>query len=546
MPSLLLGPLLRYVSSRAATIWVEVDQPCTVSVLGVDQSTFSFAGHHYALVVLTDLPSEATIPYQVQLDGEQHWPPIESTMPPSCIRTLSREHEALIAFGSCRAIAPHEDPFTRERIVDKRGIGYDAMRAIALRMVEQVSDEWPDLMLMLGDQVYADESSPATQARIDQRQRGDDDPPPRVVANFEEYTWLYREAWTPEAERWMLSVTPTAMIFDDHDMIDDWNISNTWVQDIRGQKWWPEHVIGGLVSYWIYQHLGNLSPETIAAEGMLADVIAEGDATDYLRRWALESEKFTPIPGGYQFSFDRHVGNAHVVIIDDRNGRVLDPAHRRMVDAKEWRWILETCDEPTDHLVLAMSLPLMVPGGLHGFQQWSERRCDGTHRMHKAHEWLRRALDLEDWAAFDISFREFEELLIQIGTDQPDSPAPRTISMLAGDIHFAYVAEVTMPEGVDSRVRQMVSSPMRNTLARHERLVLRAAVSRGGRRLGNALMRRAGRDASRLTWEIQGTPIFRNNIGSLHFHDTDGELRIETAHVEDDQVVVDVAFSTPL
>ena len=53
------------------------------------------------------------------------------------------------------------------------------------------------------------------------------------MADFEEYTWLYHEAWLPEVERWVLSVVPSAMIFDDHDMIDDWNTSPSWVEDIR-------------------------------------------------------------------------------------------------------------------------------------------------------------------------------------------------------------------------------------------------------------------------------------------------------------------------
>ena len=55
----------------------------------------------------------------------------------------------------------------------------------------------------------------------------------------------------------MLSVVPSAMIFDDHDMIDDWNTSLSWLDDIRRQPWWQDHVIGGLMSYWVYQHLGQ-------------------------------------------------------------------------------------------------------------------------------------------------------------------------------------------------------------------------------------------------------------------------------------------------
>jgi hypothetical protein len=47
---LILGPLLRYVSGTEATVWVETDRPCEVSVLDHASRTFSAFGHHYGLV----------------------------------------------------------------------------------------------------------------------------------------------------------------------------------------------------------------------------------------------------------------------------------------------------------------------------------------------------------------------------------------------------------------------------------------------------------------------------------------------------------------
>ena len=32
------------------------------------------------------------------------------------------------------------------------------------------------------------------------------------------------------------------MIFDDHDVHDDWNISQAWVEEKRANEWWNEHV----------------------------------------------------------------------------------------------------------------------------------------------------------------------------------------------------------------------------------------------------------------------------------------------------------------
>ena len=88
----------------------------------------------------------------------------------------------------------------------------------------------PTLLLLLGDQVYADEVSPATRDVIRARRRRPSEPPGEEVADFEEYTSLYHESWGEPAIRWLLSTVSTAMIFDDHDVHDDWNISAAWVE----------------------------------------------------------------------------------------------------------------------------------------------------------------------------------------------------------------------------------------------------------------------------------------------------------------------------
>ena len=63
-------------------------------------------------------------------------------------------------------------------------------------------------------------------------------PPGEQIADFEEYTHLYRESWSDPDIRWLLSTVPTTMIFDDHDVHDDWNISWLWVQEMRARPWW--------------------------------------------------------------------------------------------------------------------------------------------------------------------------------------------------------------------------------------------------------------------------------------------------------------------
>ena len=97
-------------------------------------------------------------------------------------------------------------------------------------------------------------------------------PPGEQVADFEEYTRLYRESWSEPDIRWLLSTVPTVMIFDDHDVHDDWNISWSWVEEMRRKPWWEARITGAFMAYWIYQHLGNLSPPELETDTAFTQV----------------------------------------------------------------------------------------------------------------------------------------------------------------------------------------------------------------------------------------------------------------------------------
>ena len=54
-PSLVLGPLLRYVGETEAVVWVETDAACDVDVLGTRERTLQVDGHNYALITAKGL-----------------------------------------------------------------------------------------------------------------------------------------------------------------------------------------------------------------------------------------------------------------------------------------------------------------------------------------------------------------------------------------------------------------------------------------------------------------------------------------------------------
>lgn len=96
--------------------------------------------------------------------------------------------------------------------------------------------------------MYADETSAATRDWLATR-RDLGQPPWDQVADYEEYTRLYDECWLDPEVRWLLSTVPSCMIFDDHDVSDDWNTSAGWQARMRATPWWRERVLSGLISY---------------------------------------------------------------------------------------------------------------------------------------------------------------------------------------------------------------------------------------------------------------------------------------------------------
>ena len=259
MPELVLGPLLRHVGPTDATVWLETDSPCevqaSVGTFSYRSPTFRVSDHHYALVRITDLEPGSSYEYAVALDGEVVWPEPEYDFPPPVIRTIVPDDRLTLTFGSCRVSVPHEPPYTNKRGKFARGVGggyeRDTLYALALRMRRQPQKDWPDALLLLGDQVYADEVSEGTLEFIRSR-RDTSEPPGEEVADFEEYTRLYWDSWNDPAIRWLLSTVPSAMIFDDHDVHDDWNTSAAWVRQMRAKSWWEERIVGAFMSYWVF------------------------------------------------------------------------------------------------------------------------------------------------------------------------------------------------------------------------------------------------------------------------------------------------------
>ena len=205
-------------------------------------------------------PGSST-PYEVRLDGGRVWPPAGSEFPPSRIRTPGR-----------RRPLPHRVRFLplREPPDGRGGRGHPARRAGPLRQ--------PDRRPAGGRSgptrwcCSATRSTPTSSPR--RRSRWLHPSPARAGSRPRPGGRGGRLRGVHPALRGVLgrSAGPVAAV--DDPVVDDLrrprddrrleHLGRLAARGHRARTGGRERISGGLVSYWVYQHLGNLSPQELA------------------------------------------------------------------------------------------------------------------------------------------------------------------------------------------------------------------------------------------------------------------------------------------
>ncbi|MFI7065003.1 alkaline phosphatase D family protein [Kribbella sp. NPDC050124] len=535
-----LGPLLRYVDDTQATVWVETSEPCEVEVLGHRARTWSVHGHHYALVRIDGLTPASETPYEVRLDSSKVWPPEDQPYGASVIRTPRADGTFRLTFGSCRRSAPFDAKGFKE-------FGPDALVALAERMAAG-GDEPPDAILLLGDQVYADDPSDAVLEKLRAAHGGrQGSEVADEIGNFEEYTWLYDDSWLTPAVRWLFSTVPLCMLLDDHDLRDDWNTSLSWRRWVTAQPWWHDRVVGAYASYWVYQHLGNLSPEQLDQDSTYRAMLSiedDDERTAYLDSFAWAADED---PASTRWSFVRDFGDAsrgvRLVAVDSRCSRHLEPDDRAMVDAHEWEWVRHHTVEasrPIHHLLLASTLPFLLAPGLHHLEGWDEAVSSGAWgpRAARIGERIRQGMDLEHWASFRKSFDDVTDLLAAIaGSEDP----PASILMLSGDVHCSYLAEAQLLaiDHPGTAIRQLTMSPFRNPVPKHIAWANHLLDKRWMTTLLHKLARSARVRDVAAEWRIAQGPWFDNGAMTVSLSGEDWTVAVDHAVLRDERQLLD-------
>ena len=289
-------------------------------------------------------------------------------------------------------------------------------------------------------------------------------------------------------------------------------------------------VVGGIASYWIYQHLGNLSPRELDENELYARVRGNQDA----ERGAASTGRTgsTSTGAGTRWSFCRDFGRTRAIFIDSRAARVLEEERRAIVDDEEWDWIVEHTEGDFDHLLIGTTVPCLLSPALpppRGLERAALRRRLGRpgrlgEREAAPRSRLRPLGRLRDsFATPARPARRGRLRQARQGAGLDRRPLRRRPPRLPR------ARSPSTPEApaCGAPVYQAVCSPYRNPLDEKERRVVRAGL----RHAASAPSRApagpaAGAPDPGIRWRTLDGPYFDNQVATLRL---DGREALDAA-----------------
>lgn len=243
----------------------------------------------------------------------------------------------------------------------------------------------------------------------------------------------------------VLAHLPTLMIFDDHDVTDDWNLSAQWEQTAYGHPFSRRIIGNALLAYLLCQGWGN-DPD--AFDELQEDLAALCASTDPHGR--LDSTQLDGLIGrmlafnGWQYELDTQ---PPLRVLDTRTRR-----WRSEVDLKRPSGLLdwEALCELQQALLGHPSAIVVSPAPVFGVKL--------IEAVQRVFTWLGHPLlvDAENWMAH----RGAAQVILNIFRH---SRTPGSYTILSGDVHYSFVYRVLIRHRQQGpQIWQITSSGVKN------------------------------------------------------------------------------------
>jgi hypothetical protein len=275
------------------------------------------------------------------------------------------------------------------------------------------------------------------------------------IANFEESLYSVRR---------LLANTPTYMMFDDHDITDDWNITREWKTNVWNAPLGRHVISNGLAAYWLFQGWGN-NPEQFDD-----DIL--GTVQEYFNSLQLntvEHENWMEQLWNFDAWSFIAPSSPKAIFLDTRTQRdyedELKPVRflgiveefqpaARLINEQEWdrlSFLLENANwEHGEPLIIVSPTPLYGIGLIESFLHKYILPLQAIGIP------VQSMFDLEAWKYNEKGFSEFIHQVARWN--------PRHCFILSGDIHSASAVKsaITFSKGDELTLHQFTSSPMKN------------------------------------------------------------------------------------
>lgn len=534
LPPVLVGPLLRRLEPTRLVMWLVGTRPLTLTlrvdgvgdltldaprctVVPVGQQAFV---HLIDVRLDTALPQDVAIDYDLLVDGA----PIAEWAPHLLYGQAQRPNFVLhsridqLVHGSCRK--PHYPTHDGLLCVD--------------RLLAQAPQQRPALLMMSGDQVYADDVAgpmlraihalierlglfeecldgavvedsaklyehpasyyhradllPALESNETLRERffGGARKPiftsssaDNHLVTFAEVMAMYLLVWSPvpwtlidpqppeltaeRRQRYALEQQriegfktglggaarvfahlSCLMIFDDHDITDDWNLSAQWEETAYGHPFSKRIIGNALIAYMLCQGWGN-NPD--AFDDVIQQTLALSDtARDRYLDSGPQDKLIDTLLGFQQWHYVLPTTPA-LVVLDTRTRRWRSERNLKQPSGLlDWEALSELQQELLDH----PSAIIVSPAPIFGVKL--------IETVQRVFSWCGYPLlvDAENWMAH----RGAAQVILNIFRH---SRTPGNYVVLSGDVHYSFVYEVLIPHRKGGpRIWQITSSGIKN------------------------------------------------------------------------------------
>jgi len=238
----------------------------------------------------------------------------------------------------------------------------------------------------------------------------------------------------------LLAHTPTYMIFDDHDITDDWNLTAQWEKNAYEHPFARRIIGNGLFAYWLCQGWGN-DPSKFSGDFWL-------EASKYQHTPNKENHdslievlfKFS----NWQYTLDT---SPKLVVLDSRTRRwrsefsIGDPS-----GLMDWEAMCELQQELIGHnaIVLVSPAPIFGVKAIEAIQRLATNLGQPL------------AVDAENWMAHPGSASTILNIFKHPKT-------PHHFVILSGDVHYSFVYDIELRfRHFSPKIWQITSSGIKN------------------------------------------------------------------------------------